>query len=221
VLMLSSDHDDRVDPMHARKMTAALQAATTGGPVWLRIEQNAGHGGADVLAQQVDEDADTLAFLFDRLGVTAATGAAAASRRGALLLALQDLELDPAVLRPALFRLVVGDRLGLAEALGREPLGVDALVDQVGLDRGDAVVRQLHVELGAGDRVGVALDLDLGDLRVLVELAHDVVAVGGGGGAGSAAGSGLGSGGGASTIGGGGGAGAAHWNTGDDQLDTG
>jgi prolyl oligopeptidase len=71
LLMMSSDHDDRVDPMHARKMTAALQAATTGGPVWLRIEQNAGHGGADVVAQQIEERADLLAFVFDRLGVGA------------------------------------------------------------------------------------------------------------------------------------------------------
>jgi hypothetical protein len=63
-LMLSSDHDDRVDPMHARKFTAALQRATASqAPVWLRIEQNAGHGGADVVKQQVDEWADTFAFV--------------------------------------------------------------------------------------------------------------------------------------------------------------
>ena len=67
-LMLSSDHDDRVDPMHARKLTAALQWATAGqAPVWLRIEQNAGHGGADVVKQQVDEWADTFAFLMAQL----------------------------------------------------------------------------------------------------------------------------------------------------------
>jgi hypothetical protein len=47
--MLSADSDDRVDPMHARKFAAALQAATTGGPVLLRIERNAGHGGADLI----------------------------------------------------------------------------------------------------------------------------------------------------------------------------
>jgi prolyl oligopeptidase len=69
VLMLSSDHDDRVDPMHARKFTAALQwAAASAAPVWLRIEQNAGHGGADVIKQQVDAWADRLAFLKQQLG---------------------------------------------------------------------------------------------------------------------------------------------------------
>ena len=63
-LMMSSDHDDRVDPMHARKFTAALQAATAGpAPVWLRIERNAGHGGADLVKQQVERAADQYAFL--------------------------------------------------------------------------------------------------------------------------------------------------------------
>ena len=62
-LMMSSDHDDRVDPMHARKFTAALQRAVGGrSPVWLRIERNAAHGGADVVKQQVDQWADALAF---------------------------------------------------------------------------------------------------------------------------------------------------------------
>ncbi len=70
MLMQSSDHDDRVDPMHARKFTAAIQAATGGtAPVWLRIETNAGHGGADLVKQQVDQVADTYAFLAQQLGM--------------------------------------------------------------------------------------------------------------------------------------------------------
>jgi prolyl oligopeptidase len=70
LLMMSSDHDDRVDPMHARKFTAALQwANASDAPVWLRIEQNAGHGGADVIKQQVDAWADRLAFLTQQLGL--------------------------------------------------------------------------------------------------------------------------------------------------------
>ncbi len=62
-LLLSADSDDRVDPMHARKFAAALQAATTGGPVLLRIERNAGHGGADMVKSSVESRADEYAFV--------------------------------------------------------------------------------------------------------------------------------------------------------------
>jgi prolyl oligopeptidase len=67
VLMLSADSDDRVDPMHARKFTAALQAASTGGPIWLRIERNAGHGGADLIKATVEQLADQYAFALAEL----------------------------------------------------------------------------------------------------------------------------------------------------------
>lgn len=71
LLMLSADSDDRVDPMHARKMTAALQRASTSGlPILLRIEENAGHGGADLVKQTVEQNADVYAFLFEQLGLT-------------------------------------------------------------------------------------------------------------------------------------------------------
>jgi prolyl oligopeptidase len=64
VLFDSADHDDRVDPMHARKLAAVLQAAQTGpAPILLRIERNAGHGGADLVKQQVERAADQLSFL--------------------------------------------------------------------------------------------------------------------------------------------------------------
>ncbi|MBL8626079.1 MAG: S9 family peptidase [Myxococcales bacterium] len=64
LLMLSSDHDDRVDPMHARKFIAAVQHAIPGDrPAWLRIEKNAGHGGADAVKQAVEQNADLFAFL--------------------------------------------------------------------------------------------------------------------------------------------------------------
>jgi len=62
VLVLSADSDDRVDPMHARKFTAALQAASTNGPVLLRIERHAGHGGADLVKSAVASRADEYAF---------------------------------------------------------------------------------------------------------------------------------------------------------------
>ena len=72
LLMLSADHDDRVDPMHARKFVAAVAAADTGGATpLLRIERNAGHGGADNVQAAIDYSADMYAFVFDRLGMQA------------------------------------------------------------------------------------------------------------------------------------------------------
>jgi prolyl oligopeptidase len=64
LLMLAADSDDRVDPLHARKLVAAVQHATaSAAPVLLRIERNAGHGGADLVKQAVDQTTDTFAFL--------------------------------------------------------------------------------------------------------------------------------------------------------------
>jgi prolyl oligopeptidase len=57
------DNDTRTDPMHGRKMCAAVQAATSGSrPILLRSEGNVGHG-ARKLDAAVEETADTLAFL--------------------------------------------------------------------------------------------------------------------------------------------------------------
>src|SRR5690606_38458566 len=77
LLMLSADHDDRVDPMHARKFTAYIQRANAGdAPAIIRIERNAGHGGADQVRQAIDLYADQFAFLMQRFGMRAAAGAA-------------------------------------------------------------------------------------------------------------------------------------------------
>jgi prolyl oligopeptidase len=67
LLMLSADSDDRVDPMHARKFAAAIQDATTGGEVLLRIEKNAGHGGADLIKSYVEKFADMYAFALEEI----------------------------------------------------------------------------------------------------------------------------------------------------------
>jgi len=56
------DGDSRVDPLHARKMCAALQHATTSGqPVLIRAEGDVGHG-ARALSRTVALSADTMAF---------------------------------------------------------------------------------------------------------------------------------------------------------------
>jgi prolyl oligopeptidase len=65
-LVLSADADDRVDPMHARKFVARL--LTTRDPrALLRIERNAGHGGADLRRQLIERSADEFAFLLSEL----------------------------------------------------------------------------------------------------------------------------------------------------------
>jgi prolyl oligopeptidase len=71
LLMMSADHDDRVDPFHARKFVAMVQGMTKGqGTAWLRIEMHAGHGGADQVAKSIESSVDQIAFLFSTLGVT-------------------------------------------------------------------------------------------------------------------------------------------------------
>ena len=56
------DGDTRVDPLHARKMCAAVQAATSGDrPILLRRESDVGHG-ARALSRTVALTVDTLTF---------------------------------------------------------------------------------------------------------------------------------------------------------------
>ncbi len=67
-LIYTAAADSRVDPMHARKMAARLQAASTGGePILLRYEQSAGHGRGKPLQKVVDEWADIWSFVFSQL----------------------------------------------------------------------------------------------------------------------------------------------------------
>jgi prolyl oligopeptidase len=62
VLFTVFDSDTRVDPMHARKMCAALQHSTTSGrPVLLRRESDVGHG-ARAVSRSIELSVDTLAF---------------------------------------------------------------------------------------------------------------------------------------------------------------
>jgi prolyl oligopeptidase len=70
VLLATAESDTRVDPMHARKMTARLQAATTSQhPVLLRLEARAGHGAGKPLSKVLDELTDTWTFVFSEVGV--------------------------------------------------------------------------------------------------------------------------------------------------------
>ncbi len=68
VLITTGEQDSRVDPCHARKMAARLQAASTA-LVLLRVEPAAGHGQGKPAGQQTEERADVLAFLAWQLGL--------------------------------------------------------------------------------------------------------------------------------------------------------
>jgi prolyl oligopeptidase len=70
ILLTTGVTDPRVAPFHVAKMTARLQAASTSGkPVLLRVDYDAGHGIGSTRAQQDREAADTYAFLLWRTGV--------------------------------------------------------------------------------------------------------------------------------------------------------
>jgi prolyl oligopeptidase len=70
VLLATAESDTRVDPMHARKMTARLQAATASGrPILLRLESRAGHGAGKPISKVLEELTDTWTFVFSELGV--------------------------------------------------------------------------------------------------------------------------------------------------------
>jgi prolyl oligopeptidase len=68
VLFTVFDSDTRVDPMHARKMCAALQHATVGDrPVLIRTERDVGHG-ARAVSRSVELSVDTMSFLAAQTG---------------------------------------------------------------------------------------------------------------------------------------------------------
>ncbi len=72
VLLTTGVTDPRVAPFHVAKMTARLQAATSSGkPILLRVDYDAGHGVGSTRAQQDREAVDTHAFLLWRTGAPA------------------------------------------------------------------------------------------------------------------------------------------------------
>ncbi|HEX2801903.1 MAG TPA: prolyl oligopeptidase family serine peptidase, partial [Phenylobacterium sp.] len=76
VLMLTGANDGRVNPLHSRKFTAALQAATSSPrPILLRTSQSSGHGIGSSLDERIVEQTDELMFLYDQLGMDAAQAA--------------------------------------------------------------------------------------------------------------------------------------------------
>ncbi|HEY3618490.1 MAG TPA: prolyl oligopeptidase family serine peptidase, partial [Candidatus Sulfotelmatobacter sp.] len=74
ILFMTADTDTRVDPMHAKKMAALMQAEAKNGashtrPILLRIESKAGHGAGKPVTKQIEEFTDVYSFLFWQLGM--------------------------------------------------------------------------------------------------------------------------------------------------------
>jgi prolyl oligopeptidase len=74
ILFMTGDFDTRVDPIHAKKMAALMQAEAKNGssktrPILLRIESKAGHGAGKPVTKQIEEFTDVYSFLFSQLGV--------------------------------------------------------------------------------------------------------------------------------------------------------
>jgi prolyl oligopeptidase len=73
-LILTSDSDTRVDPLHARKMVARLQAANSADtPQLLKFEFDAGHGAGKPTWKVVESYTDDYIFIANQLGVDLGT----------------------------------------------------------------------------------------------------------------------------------------------------
>jgi len=69
IMFFTGDSDTRVDPLHARKMTALMQASSSSGrPALLHYSLKSGHSAGVSAAQLIDDYADQLAFLWTETG---------------------------------------------------------------------------------------------------------------------------------------------------------
>ena len=69
VMFFTGDDDTRVDPLHARKMTAILQADSAGGrPILLHYGLSNGHSSGVSIDQKIQDDTDMLTFLWTETG---------------------------------------------------------------------------------------------------------------------------------------------------------
>ena len=70
VMFVTGDSDTRVDPLHARKMTALVQANSgSKNPVMLHYDTKSGHAGGKPVSKTIEESTDMLAYLFSQLGI--------------------------------------------------------------------------------------------------------------------------------------------------------
>ena len=74
VMLIHGLNDPRVDVWHSGKAAARLQAATTSGkPVMLRLDVQAGHGMGSTAAQRYAQSADVYSFLLWQMGKASLT----------------------------------------------------------------------------------------------------------------------------------------------------
>ncbi|HEY2470706.1 MAG TPA: prolyl oligopeptidase family serine peptidase [Terracidiphilus sp.] len=65
IMFFTGDSDTRVDPLHARKMTALMQVESKSGrPILLHYSVAGGHSAGVSVEQQIQDDADELSFLW-------------------------------------------------------------------------------------------------------------------------------------------------------------
>ncbi len=73
IMFFTGDNDTRVDPLHARKMTPLMQSTSTSGrPILLHYSVKGGHSEGVSVEQQIQDDADQLAFLWTETGAAKA-----------------------------------------------------------------------------------------------------------------------------------------------------
>jgi prolyl oligopeptidase len=71
VMLISGDADTRCNPMHARKMTARLQAANgSKHPILLSYKRTWGHVPTQPLSERIEALTDRLAFLCRELALS-------------------------------------------------------------------------------------------------------------------------------------------------------
>jgi len=74
ILFFTGDSDTRVAPLHARKMTALMQAASSSGrPILLHYSLAGGHSAGVSVEQKIQDDADQLTFLWTETGTVPLT----------------------------------------------------------------------------------------------------------------------------------------------------
>ena len=84
VMFTAGENDSRVHPLHARKMTARMQAMSANQkdakPIYLWVDREAGHGQGKPLASRIRESVDLWSFLMSQTGLCnpVSTGASAA-----------------------------------------------------------------------------------------------------------------------------------------------